>query len=389
MRRYVHILINNGTFQSRVLKASRTALASGLLDAVHIIAENGRNDSGLPDHETLAPGITLERVPFPNIARGIDTLLWMMRMARRGVAARATIVSVHHVLLLPVGVIVKLFSGAQLVYDAHELETESASLVGSRSKRRLYKVLEWALLRFADQTIVVSEPIRDWYLDRHRAPVTAIHNYPRRALALQKQNDLRTLHDIPDDRTVFIYQGVIEANRGVPLLLEVFEAGMVPDGVLVLMGFGGMSEDVKRAAATSEHVSYQPAVPPDQILSYTASADVGLCVFEAVCQSYALAMPNKLFEYLQAGLPVVVGNPLEAMSGLVRERGLGLTTDLNADALAAALVKMCRSDRTAMITAVEDAAATYTWENEEPRLMRIYDRLDAEYSAAHPTPAPA
>jgi glycosyltransferase involved in cell wall biosynthesis len=88
-------------------------------------------------------------------------------------------------------------------------------------------------------------------------------------------------------------------------------------------------------------------------------------------------MPNKLFEYIQAGLPVVVGSPLSAMSGVVRERGIGLTSDLNPSALASALNEICRSDRSAMLAAVKGAADEFTWENEEPRLARVYAALGA------------
>ena len=382
MKRYIHILLNSGQFQSRVMKEARTALESGLFDEVHIIAKKGPADYALPDLETLAPGITLERVPVPNKARGVPGKLvarmaWAIIAVRRGVAARGAAVSLHHVMLLPVGVLVKLLSRARLVYDAHELETESASLVHSPIAKRATKIIEWAFLRFVDQIIVVSEPIGDWYRARHSAPVTAIHNYPRRAVASQARNSLRLIHDIPDDQTVFIYQGAIQANRGIDLLLQVFTAGMVPNGVLVLMGYGAMAGDAQSAADSSPHVRYQPAVPPDQILSYTGSADVGLCVFDAVCRSYALAMPNKLFEYIQAGLPVVVGSPLSAMSGMVRERGIGLASDLTPTALASALNEICRGDRSAMLAAVKGAADEFTWENEEPRLARVYAALGA------------
>ena len=382
MKRYVHILLNSGQFQSRVMKEARTALESGLFDQVHIIGKKGRADHALPDFETLAPDITLERVHVPDKAGGVPARLgaritWMINAVRRGVAAKGAAVSVHHVMLLPVGVLVKLLCGARLVYDAHELETESASLVNSPGAKRVTKIIEWAFLRFVDQIIVVSEPIGDWYRARHSAPVTAIHNYPRRIVASQVKSSLRLIHDIPEDQTVFIYQGAIQANRGIHLLLQVFTSGMVPNGVLVLMGYGAMAGDAQAAADASPHIRYQPAVPPDQILSYTGSADVGLCVFDAVCRSYALAMPNKLFEYIQAGLPVVVGSPLSAMSNVVRERGIGLTSELSLAALASALNEMCRSDRSAMLVAVEGAAGEFTWENEEPRLARVYAALGA------------
>jgi len=285
--------------------------------------------------------------------------------------------SVHNVKLLPLGALVKVLTGARLVYDAHELETESASLVNRPLLKATCKILEAVFLRFCDQAIVVNEPIADWYRSRHRQlAVAAIHNYPRAgSRPADRDNRLRLLHDIPDDKVVFIYQGIISADRGLPLLLDVFTRGMVPDGVFVAMGYGDMVEDVREASRRSPHVKFQPAVPQDEIVAYTASADVGLCLVEAVCLSYELSLPNKLFEYIQAGLPVLVGNPLTEMARLVAHRDLGLTTDLDVPSVTAALNQMAKVDRSPMRAAAAQAAKLFIWENEEPRLAQVYTSL--------------
>ncbi|MBX9801210.1 MAG: glycosyltransferase [Caulobacteraceae bacterium] len=359
------------------MKQARTALSSGNFDAVHILAKKGRGDDGLALQETIEPGLTLERIAVPRVVPGLNLLLWLGRAAGRSVTARPDVVSVHHVTLLPLGALVKALTGARLVYDAHELETESASLVHRPLLKAVCKVLEAVFLRFYDQAIVVNEPIADWYRARYRRlPITAIHNYPRAGgRPAGHENCLRLLHDIPDDKVVFIYQGVISADRGLPLLLDVFTRGMVPNGVFVAMGYGDMVDDVREAASRSPHVKYQPAVPQDEIVAYTASADVGLCLVEAICLSYELSLPNKLFEYVQAGLPVLVGNPLPEMAGLVTRLGLGMTTDLDIASMTAALNRMAEADSSPMKAAAAEAATQFIWENEEPRLAQVYAGL--------------
>ena len=376
-RRYLHVTTTSGRFESRLMKQACTALSCGHFDTVFVLAKKGRSDDDLPLLEAIEPGILLERIFVHKVLPGLNLLFWLYRIAARSIAHRPDIVSIHHVTLLPLGALVKVLTGARLVYDAHELETESASLVNRPLLKATCKILEAVFLRFCDQAIVVNEPIADWYRSRHRQlAVAAIHNYPRAgSRPADRDNRLRLLHDIPDDKVVFIYQGIISADRGLPLLLDVFTRGMVPDGVFVAMGYGDMVEDVREASRRSPHVKFQPAVPQDEIVAYTASADVGLCLVEAVCLSYELSLPNKLFEYIQAGLPVLVGNPLTEMARLVAHRDLGLTTDLDVPSVTAALNQMAKVDRSPMRAAAAQAAKLFIWENEEPRLAQVYTSL--------------
>lgn len=376
MTTYLHLTPTNAKHESRLLKEASVALDSGLFQAVEVLAKKGRGDEGLPLREEPIAGVRLERIPVRlRFGKAIAHCLWLAQALARGAMMRPSVVSVHHVMLLPLGVAIKVATGARLIYDAHELETESASLVGRPRKKAILKILERVFIRFCDHTIVVGTGIADWYRAAYAGVrVTAIHNYPRRrSAALGGRDDrLRRILNIPPDKTVFIYQGVLEEDRGIPLLLETFSAGLVPDGVFVAMGYGTLEPAIRQTAEASPYVRFQPAVPPEQILAWTSGADFGLTLLPAVCLSYRLSLPNKFFEYLQAGLPVIVANDLVEMKNLVREFDLGEITALDVASVAATLGSMSVDSRRRLATNIEAAADRFVWEAEALRLEALY-----------------
>lgn len=387
-RRYVHISATNAVFETRLMKQARTALNSGLFDDVLVLAKKGRGDEDLALREIVEASITVERLEVSRIAPGLNVLIWFARVASACLKSKPAVISIHHVFLLPLGVVLKLLCRAQLVYDAHELETESASLSKRPLLKPVSKLIEGTLIHACDQTIVVNDAIADWYNERYpKARIASIYNYPRRSLngSLAPSKTLREIHNIPKDKTVFIYQGAFSWGRGLPVLLDAFASGLIPNGVLVLMGFGEYENKVREAAAASPHVRFQPAVPQGEIVAYAATADVGVHIAEPICLSYALSLPNKLFEYIQAGLPVVVSAELPLMAQFVTDNGLGIATPPDRESIAATLRGLTETDVSAFKSAVAAAAPYLTWESQEPRLIELYGRLATASSlAGHP-----
>jgi glycosyltransferase involved in cell wall biosynthesis len=299
---------------------------------------------------------------------------WLIRATRAALKLKPSVVSVHSVLLLPVGLIVKLATGASLIYDAHELETESASLSGKPILKFVAKIVERAAMPFVDHTIVVNHPIADWYRAHYkRAKVTAIHNYPStNALNVQGALDLRRAHNIPTDHVIFIYQGLLSFGRGIDQLMDVFANHKPAKAALVLMGYGELEDQVIAAAHENDNIFFQPAVPYRDIVSVTRTADVGLIIGEPICLSYTLSLPNKLFEYIQAGLPIIAAKECTAMSQIIAERALGTVCRGVAADIAAAVSDMVAADRAAFQPALKEAAQTFVWENELPALLSIY-----------------
>jgi glycosyltransferase involved in cell wall biosynthesis len=156
-------------------------------------------------------------------------------------------------------------------------------------------------------------------------------------------------------------------------LLRVF-AQARPDRHIVFMGYGQMQAEVEQAAASHGNIHYAPAVKPEEVLRHTAGADVGLVGVENVCLSYYYSLPNKLFEFLLAGIPALLPNYPE-MVRLTEGSGAGwVVGEQDADWLTAINV-LTAGQVQAGKQAARRTATTLSWQTEADKLSAVYRRL--------------
>jgi glycosyltransferase involved in cell wall biosynthesis len=134
--------------------------------------------------------------------------------------------------------------------------------------------------------------------------------------------------------------------------------------------------DLGRGLGLDGRLHFHPPVALAGLLSFTSQADVGVSLLEDTCENHRLALPNKLFEYLSAGLPVVVSD-LPEMSRLVGQRGVGWTTDPGDPTDIARVLTVALEDRKdeGLHERVRDAAAELNWPHERSRLTGLYAAL--------------
>ena len=266
----------------------------------------------------------------PLLLRFLRPLLMMLALLEYAFAAiklglriRPSHVSVHNPIMILVGLILKLLIRCRLVYLPHELESERAGMRGVA--KSIFIASEGLMIRYCDYVVVVCEPIAQWYRDRyHLDNVAVVRNVPQKAdVTLSDRGDeFRSAFSIPETSRIFVYQGLIEQARGCDTLVAIFRERA---DHIVFMGYGDYVAEINELQIANVH--HHPAVPLNDIVRYTSGADVGLFLLKGeVCLSYALSLPNKFFEYLHAGLPVVVSDNLTYLSSLVREHGLGWVT---------------------------------------------------------------
>lgn len=212
-----------------------------------------------------------------------------------------------------------------VMYDSRELYTSLASLVDRPITQLFWKQFEKRYARKADIIITVNESIAK--ILRATFPmqrVEVIYNYPM--IANTARSDLlRKLFSIPLEKKILLSQGGLQKGRGAFLLIEAMKE--LDDCVLVFLGSGPLEEEIKALATSSEigsKVFHRAAVPSNELLAYTASADIGLCLIENLGQSYFLSLPNKLFEYIAAGIPVI-GSDFPELSRIINHYDVGLT----------------------------------------------------------------
>lgn len=286
------------------------------------------------------------------------------------------IVHCHDLNTLPIGVLFKIFSWGRIkiVYDAHEHETEVGfSVIGL--KKILYQITERICIKFANKVITVSDSIADEYSKLYKIEKpTVLFNTPE--FKEPKELDIfRNELGISKDQIIFIYQGGLMRHRGIEIMLGAFEKLQGHSKVVVFLGYGELDNIIKSKAKKNSNIYYYPAVKPSELLDYTASADIGISFIENSCLSYYYCLPNKLFEYTMAKIPSIVSNLFE-QSKFIKNNKNGIVVDkITTNSLKEAIEKITIDDINQMKQATDNARKKYNWQNEEKKLIALYDSL--------------
>ena len=264
-----------------------------------------------------------------------------------------------------------------VVYDSHEFWTEQSSLVNRPLMRSCWSLLERQLIRRVDHVITVSRSIAQALKERYRLDeVVVLRNLPLFRHKVQS-NLIRETLDLPDDRPIVLYQGGFLTDNG---LREQIEAAAGLAAALVLIGDGPSEQALRnqvRATGLDDRVYFIPRVPFHKLHNYTCSADLGLCLIKGTGKSFYYSLPNKLFEYMMAGLPVLASNFPE-MQRIVHETCIGVTVDpSNVAAIREQIAAFLDNaeQREACAGASLQVAQHYNWERESVQLTELYETL--------------
>ncbi len=328
---------------------------------------------GISKNQLLENKIHIKRIFLLNIQnRSILYLYYLIYVFVFILLNRPILVNIHTLEFLPLVFIAKIFK-IKIIYDCHELETEKNNLKGLRKK--LSKCLEYLLIKKVDHIFVVSENIADWYEKTYNIPrPTVLFNAPR-AAHFKKTNYFKDTFYLRNDQIILLYQGELAAGRGVEILLEAFKKNTNDKIVIVFMGYGEFEREIQSASKSYNNIFFHKAVPVHELLNFTASADVGVALIKNTCLSYNFCMPNKLFEYAMAGLPVIVSDVKE-MSEFVKKHQMGvIVEDDTVASLNEAIERLLSMDLTVLKQNAKKAALDNSWEHQEKKMRNIYQKL--------------
>ena len=276
-------------------------------------------------------------------------------------------------------------SGARLVYDSHELYVErNRKKTASRVGKFLLSQLESFLIRRTDAVITVNESIADELSKRYRIRTpTVVMNTPSRTFHPVNRNvtSLRELLHIKSGYRLLLYAGLITFNRGLENLIQ--SLVYLPDCHLVFMGYGNDKYkkhllELTRRIGMESRVSFFGPVPSDEVTIYAASADLGVAPIENACLSYYYCSPNKVFEYIHAGLAVVASDFPE-LRRVIHQHDIGYTfnPDDPRDISRAVNYIFENPERwQRMKQNTLTASQYYNWENESKKLLNLYGTLN-------------
>lgn len=298
------------------------------------------------------------------------------------------IVHAHDLDTLPAAAQAASALGARLVYDAHEIEIDRMPPRPWLHRLQI-RSLEKRFIEQADAFVTVSAGLLRHYGGEYRVrrPLV-LYNTPAFSAADRATGDVRSDCGIGPDTWLGVYVGAVGPGRGVETLLE--GLARVPGAHLAMVGSRRPQWDelIDRMAAglgLDGRLHRLPAVPPQHVVSYIASADFGIYTMQDTCLNHRYAMPNKIFEMTFAGLPIV-GPDLPGIRAYIDEAGVGFCVDPDdPEAIAAGIRRMAAEWRQFRPGEVKlrQLAAEYGWAHQAAGLVALYRAL-AEEQAARP-----
>ena len=410
---------NSFTHDARVLREARTLASHGYdVTVVALLA------AGLPERETTSDGIHVIRVhrgpgaslhavsdpsqskasPDPSaskttkntVTRKIRSLAVRLikiaasspagdliqrsidkRMRTAALSVQPHIMHAHDLDTLSVGVDIARTLGIPVIYDSHEIASQR-NHHSARRKRHSYDH-EKPLIDQVDRIIMVSQGCADYTAEIYN--ITApdvIMNCPYLPDKPLETRDLRVALNIPKSDFLVVHQGSLQRNRGIEETIQAVQD--IPDCTLVIIGFGQHRPALEQYVTDrklNHKVKFFGPVPSHELVEWTASADIGIATIIGKSKSYLYSMPNKLFEYVMAGIPVIASDYPD-MGAFVKNNEIGLICDPESATEIKSSILELRDDEGLRNRCAERSRAarnTFNWQTEQEKLLSLYNEL--------------
>lgn len=366
------IVTNNYVNDSRVYKTSNTLLKFGF--DVTIIA---LHKNGLKTKDNIG-GICIKRIqlitkslPKYKVFQFIKYFEFILRCII-SINNKSNYIICNDLDTLPIGFLIHHISKnpVKIIYDCHEYETERDGM--TKITKIILKYFERILINCTDNIFCVSDSIACAYESDYaiRKPKIVL-NCPS-FQEHPKKNIFRDFFGLHINQKIFLYQGGLKSGRGIEILIESFSNLQNDNCVIVFMGYGPLENIILAASKKNKTIFLHKAVNPNVLLNYTSSADYGILFYEDTCLNHRYCSPNKIFEYLMAGLPVLTSNLYE-MKRLVESEGVGIVADDNTVKGFMLAVENCiKLDYPSTQLNVYNARKKYSWEQQIHVLLSAF-----------------
>lgn len=381
----IHLVLNTAKNNSRVLKFTKSLIDEKIVNQCIVVAmlEDGlQRIETIDEHRTIirlstplskmrAKGRLKNKSIYRMLIAAISLFILHLKYYRFVLGQKnVRFISCHIVYVLPISFLIKRITKAALIYQPHELETETNGLHGLR--KRIAKIIEKNLIKMCDLVFVVTDNIADWYMNEYNIiRPFVVKNVPM--LSDQKKMNLfRTDLGIEKDSIILLYQGALFEGRGINLLLNCFKNRDDNKVVVVFMGYGDLYKEIIELSKIKNNIFFYSAVAPEIVLNYTSSADIGISFIENISLSDYYCLPNKLFEYAMAGLPVIVSN-LKEMKELVEYYDMGIVVDNESvEGINNAIDEILTLDIKTLKQNARRCAEENAWENQQKVISEAY-----------------
>ncbi len=283
-------------------------------------------------------------------------------------ADRNTILHANDLDALLPNYLVSKIKGIPLVWDSHEIFTEMPT-VTNRWVQHVWRLLENALIRKIKYFITANDSYANWFESTYKIkrPIV-IRNFP------QKSESPKSFDD--NSPKIILYQGTINYSRGIDKMIEAMQ--FIENAEFHIAGRGPFLEEYQqltRNLQLENKVKFLGNLHPDDLRKITEKADVGLSIEENKGLSYYYSLPNKISDYIQARVPVVVSKFPE-MQKIVENYHVGeFITSHEPKHLAEKVKNVLEKGRSSYLPQLEIASQELCWENEAPKILELYERV--------------
>ncbi len=373
----------NVIFDSRVLREAESLSEYHRVHIIDVLGDHSCEKEQKGDIQIERIELKSSFLPSSLLFKALKYMEFLIRASVRGIGKKCDVYHAHDLPTLLPALIAGKWNRAKIIYDSHELWTEQGNLSGLTQK--FAKRLEGFLIRKTDRVLAAN---------RSRALIMAqmypgisipdvIMNCPPREENMHLRTP-RKLIEFADAETtgkqkIVLYQGGLSPGRGIENIVgaaEYFQDHII----LVLLGQGPLKEELVRQVhgrGLEKKVFFHDYVPYGDLLDYTASADVGLITYRNTCLNNYYCAPNKLFEYVAVGLPIVACHFPE-LEFFVKEYGIGKLFDPDDPVSIAGAIDGIFESETEFAIMKQNTAKVrenFNWPVEAKKLSNIYDEL--------------
>lgn len=281
---------------------------------------------------------------------------------------------------LPANFLVSKIKRIPLVYDSHEYFTGVPELSNRPRVRAIWKRIESFIVPKLKYAYTVNSSIAQLYEDEYKVKFQVIRNMPEVKFQIRTDLDIikRELR-LPQDKSIIILQGAgINIQRGAEEAVQAMQ--YVNNAILLIIGSGDVIPALKLMVVElqlSEKVKFEPKKSPSELFLYTLCADIGLSLDKDTNLNYRYSLPNKIFDYIQAGVPILASN-LPEIKKIVEGYDIGyITPDHQIKNIANLMNKMIdeKEKRLAWQKNLKNASQELNWDQEKNKLLFIFKSI--------------
>ncbi|NOX38631.1 MAG: glycosyltransferase family 4 protein [Calditrichaeota bacterium] len=371
MKTIVHTTISPCDNERRIFHEAETGVAAGY--RVVILA---LKTPDVPKEETRR-GFCIQRLWIPFWRGGpLKFLLFNLRLFIRLLFTKFDLLHCHDLWVLPASALAARLRSRKLVYDAHEYYAGLEIFLHKRLSRTVWLWTQKLLISRVDALIAINtHQLKLYQQDFPQLKQGwVLHNFPRKSQSTEADPP-----PFEQRQNCAVFQGIFKPGRGLLSLLAAAEH-LEDEEEIWLIGFGELEPIIQKQLSDHSrrsHIRLLGKLPLEDIPHYTRSARAGLVLFEPTSINYRYASPNKFFEYVHAGTPLVASRipPFEAFN---QQFEVALLVDPNNPMEISRAIRTLLRDAqvwTRLHQQCMQARNVWNWEQQEKQLQIIYQQL--------------